>query len=227
MTAPAIAYTRVSSKEQGESRLGLEAQRAEIERFAAAEGFEVVSWHTDTLSGALEPDQRPGLSGALRAAKARRAPVLVSKLDRLSRDVEHIAGLMKHRTEIIVTMLGRQADPFVLHLYAALAQKERAFIAKRTSEALQALKKRGVPLGMSRRSKAEGRRMRAASAKSVSGLADERAEALRPHIEFALKGGASLRQAALTLNARRIPSPMGGLWHAPSLLKAARRLGLR
>src|SRR5579863_10001992 len=129
----AIAYTRVSTRGQATSGLGLAAQREAIESFAKAEGIEITSWYSDTETGkgsdALE--RRPGLAAGLKAARAARAPMLVAKLDRLSRDVHFISGLMAHRVEFIVTALGRQADPFILHLYAALAEKERSLISER------------------------------------------------------------------------------------------------
>src|SRR5262249_41053225 len=74
-------------------------------------------------------------------------PIIVAKLDRLSRDVHYISGLMKHRVPFIVAELGADTDPFMLHLYAALAEKERALISRRTKEALAAAKARGVRLG--------------------------------------------------------------------------------
>jgi len=83
-------------------------------------------------------DRRPGLRDALRTARLLRGPVLVSKLDRLSRDVHFISGLMSERVEFIVTELGWQDDPFVLHLYAALAQKERQLISDRCSASIWA-----------------------------------------------------------------------------------------
>ena len=72
---------------------------------------------------------------------------MVFKLDRLSRDVHFISGLMSRRVPFIVTQLGRNVDPFMLHIYAALAEKERAMISERTKVALRAAKGRGVRLG--------------------------------------------------------------------------------
>src|SRR5215211_4887696 len=100
---PAIAYIRVSTARQGRSGLGLEAQQAAIARFCEAEGFEVVAEHVEVETGkgtdALE--RRPELAKALAEAKRRRCPVLVAKLDRLSRDVAFIAGLMSQRVPFI------------------------------------------------------------------------------------------------------------------------------
>jgi DNA invertase Pin-like site-specific DNA recombinase len=83
----------------------------------------------------------------LKAAKKLKSPIIVAKLDRLSRDVHFISGLMTHKTPFIVAELGADADPFMLHLYAALAEKERAMISRRTKDALAAKKAQGVTLG--------------------------------------------------------------------------------
>lgn len=225
----AIGYVRVSTTAQGRSGLGLEAQRAAITQFARSEGLEVleVFEEVETGSGSDALDRRPKLAAALHAARRSKSPVLVAKLDRLSRDVHFISGLMAHCVEFIVCDLGRQSDPFVLHLYAALAEKERSLIAARTTAGLKAAKRRGTKLGMDAKSDAEVKGIAARGAEANKEAAFARVEALRPHIEFALKGDASLRGAAETLNARGIQSPGGGRWYAPSLLKAARRLGLR
>jgi DNA invertase Pin-like site-specific DNA recombinase len=225
----AIGYVRVSTSAQGRSGLGLEAQRAAIARFAEAEGLDVTQVYEEieTGSGADALDRRPQLAAALKTARKAKSPVLVAKLDRLSRDVHFISGLMSHHVEFVVCELGRQSDPFVLHLYAALAEKERAMISARTKAGLSAAKARGTKLGMTARSKTEVRKIAASGAKANQTAARERVEALRPQIEFVLKGAVSLRRAAESLNERGIASPGGGRWHAPSLLRAARRLRLR
>jgi DNA invertase Pin-like site-specific DNA recombinase len=146
---PLIAYHRVSTQKQGRSGLGLEAQRAAIQAFATAEGFSIVGEFTEVESGKGSDalDRRPELASALKAAKKLKCQVAVAKLDRLSRDVAFIAGLMSQRVPFIVTSLGRNVDPFTLHIYAALAQQERLMISQRVTAGLQAAKKRGVRLG--------------------------------------------------------------------------------
>ena len=123
----AIAYTRVSTASQGRSGLGLEAQQAALARFAEAEGFDFAETFTEveTGKGADALERRPQLSAALIAARKLKAPIVVAKLDRLSRDVHFISGLMTHRTPFIVAELGPDIDPFMLHIYAAVAEKER------------------------------------------------------------------------------------------------------
>ena len=101
---------------------------------------------TRVLDGVL---QAPEIFGA-----SQRAGVAVAKLDRLSRDVHFIRGLMAHRIPFVVAELGPDVDPFILHLFAALAEKERAMISTRTKAALAAAKERGVALGNPKLSKA-------------------------------------------------------------------------
>ncbi len=144
-----VAYYRVSTTAQGRSGLGLEAQRKAVAAFAAAEGFELAAEFTEveTGKGSDALDRRPQLKAAVKAAKKARCEVAVAKLDRLSRDVAFIAGLMSQRVPFIVTALGRNVDPFTLHIYAALAEQERRMISQRTSAGLQAAKARGKTLG--------------------------------------------------------------------------------
>ena len=143
---PLVAYVRVSTGRQGRSGLGLDGQRAALARFAETEGFEIATTFTEveTGKGSDALNRRPQLAAALAEARRRKCAVAVAKLDRLSRDVHFISGLMAHRVPFLVAELGADIDPFVLHLFAALAEKERAMIGKRTREALQAAKVRGV-----------------------------------------------------------------------------------
>src|SRR5712672_2645182 len=145
----AVAYYRVSTRQQHRSGLGIEAQRATVTRFAEAEGFKIIAEYVEaeTGKGADALDRRPQLATALAAAKSAKCSVLVSKLDRLSRDVAFVAGLMAQRVPFIVAELGRDADFFMLHLYAALAEKERRLISERTRAALAAKRAQGATLG--------------------------------------------------------------------------------
>ena len=144
-----ISYIRVSTQQQGRAGLGIEAQRDAIARFMAAEGFELIGEFVEVETGkgcdALE--RRPQLTAALAQARKAKCPVLVAKLDRLSRDVHFISGLMAHRVPFIVAELGADCDPFMLHIYAALAEKERALISERTRAALARKKAQGAMLG--------------------------------------------------------------------------------
>jgi DNA invertase Pin-like site-specific DNA recombinase len=211
----AIAYTRVSTAQQGKSGLGLEAQQAALARFAEAEGYSLIQTfeEVETGKGADALERRPQLSAALKMARQHKAPIIVAKLDRLSRDVHFISGLMTHRTPFIVAELGADADPFMLHLYAALAEKERAMISRRTKDALAAKKAQGVKLGG----------LNAGGIKKRDEALD-RAEQLRPI--FAELVGMSARAIAAVLNERKIPTPAGGAWHSVTVLRVMKRLGL-
>ena len=149
MGKPLIGYVRVSTSQQGRSGLGIEAQREALERFAASEGFELtrVFVEVETGKGSDALERRPELAAALNKARRQKCSVAVAKLDRLSRDVHFISGLMAHRVPFVVAELGADVDPFILHLFAALAEKERAMISTRTKAALAAAKARGVELG--------------------------------------------------------------------------------
>jgi DNA invertase Pin-like site-specific DNA recombinase len=178
-------------------------------------------------SGSDALEKRLQLGVAIAAARKRRAPVLVAKLDRLSRDVHFISGLMAHRVEFIVTSLGRQADPFIPHLYAALTEKERTLISERTKAGPQAAKRRGQRLGTGAKSPREVKALAARGAAANRDAALSRLSGLSLHLVDSLSDGRSLRAASQRLNQRGVESPGGAKWHAPSVLKTARRLGLK
>ena len=212
---PIVAYVRISTNQQGRSGLGIEAQREALSRFAQSEGLDLAAEfvEVETGKGSDALDRRPQLAAALTRARALRCPVAVSKLDRLSRDVHFISGLMTHRVPFVVADLGPDVDPFVLHLFAALAEKERALISGRTKSALAAAKAKGVKLGNPR---IEAARSRAVA--SLQAEADRAASNVSPIIaEIRRSGATTLRAIAEALNARGVPTPRGGRWHAMSV----------
>lgn len=216
------AYIRVSTQGQGKSGLGIEAQRKAIADFAAREGFEVVAEHVEveTGKGSDALDRRPVLAAALAEARKIKGAVIVAKLDRLSRDVAFVAGLMAQRVPFIVAELGADADPFMLHLFAALAEKERAMISARTKAALAAAKAGGKVLGNPRiaeaRVKAEESRMAGA---------DEFARSLAPVIrDIQAKGVSTMRGIARELVARKIDTRRGGTWTPVQVTDLLKRL---
>ena len=212
----AVAYYRVSTRQQHRSGLGIEAQRATVTRFAEAENLQIIAEYVEaeTGKGTDALDRRPQLAAALAAAKSAKCSVVVSKLDRLSRDVAFVSGLMAQRVPFIVAELGRDADPFMLHLYAALAEKERRLIAERTRAALAVKKASGVRLGNPRniaQAGEVGRTMQTATA-------DEFATAILPVVNAIRNTGASTLEAITqALNQRGIRSARGGHWYASSV----------
>ena len=215
MTNRTVNYIRVSTVRQGRSGLGIEAQRHALLQFAQAEGLEVFGEfvEVETGKGADALDRRPQLRAALAAAKRHRCHVAVAKLDRLSRDVHFISGLMVHKVPFVVAELGADIDPFVLHLFAALAEKERSLISTRTRQALAAAKARGVALGSPKLSQA-----RKSAVASIKAGADQHAANVLPIIREAQKAGATtLRAVAAALNARGVSTARGGSWAAMSV----------
>jgi DNA invertase Pin-like site-specific DNA recombinase len=216
------AYYRVSTHAQGKSGLGLEAQRKAVADFAAREGFEIVGEHVEveTGKGADALDRRPVLAAALAEAKKAKAAVIVAKLDRLSRDVAFVAGLMAKGVPFIVAELGADADPFMLHLFAALAEKERAMISARTKAALAAAKERGVKLGNPGIAEA---RIKAEESRAAG--ADEFARNVAPVIRaIQAQGVTTLRGIARELVTRKIETRRGGTWSPVQVSDLLKRL---
>ncbi|MEX0406771.1 recombinase family protein [Aquibium sp. LZ166] len=224
MLQRAIAYYRVSTQRQGRSGLGVEAQRTAVEQFAAAQDYEILDAFTEveTGKGSDALDRRPVLAAALAAARQTRCPVIVAKLDRLSRDVAFIAGLMTKRVPFIVTELGVDADPFMLHLYAALAEKERRLISERTRAALASRKASGAKLGNRTNAAQAAARGRVAAAQS----AEDFARSTMPFVHAVQKAGiTSLRGIAAELNTRGVHTARGGTWQVSNVRNLLARLG--
>lgn len=207
-----VAYLRVSTTQQGKSGLGIEAQRAAIARFCAAESYDVEAEHVEVETGkgtdALE--RRPQLAAALARAKRLKCPVVVAKLDRLSRDVAFISGLMSKRVPFVVAELGTDCDPFMLHIYAAFAERERTIIAARTKAALAALKAKGVRLGNSTNLPEAAVKGRATNTL----VADSFAANVLPLVrQMQASGARTLAELATRLNNRGVQTARGGAWH--------------
>ena len=221
---PCIEYVRVSTQEQGRSGLGLEAQREAIRRFCEAERVNVVASFVEIESAKGDTlERRPKLKAALKAAKRikdddyRVAPIVVAKLDRLSRDVHFVSGLMAERVPFICADLGRDADPFLLHIYAAFAEKERRMISIRTKEGFARAKARGVKLG------GENEQSRKAKAEAMAFAAS-----LRPIIEQFAVEDMSITAIAAEFNRRCIKTPgrggRHGKWHSQTVKRLIERL---
>jgi DNA invertase Pin-like site-specific DNA recombinase len=214
-----ITYFRVSTKEQGRSGLGLAAQERDVQLYL--DGFSEVPWEvigsfTDVESG--KNDDRPELAKALALVRKAGATLLISKLDRLSRDVAFIATTIKDPKVRIRVASMPTADTFQLHLYAALAQKEREFIGARTKAALAQAKAQGTKLG-GLRDKTAARNV------EVQRIAKANADRVAPIIQPMKAQGASLRTIAGALNASGVPTARGGVWTAAQVQRVLDRLG--
>jgi DNA invertase Pin-like site-specific DNA recombinase len=219
-----VSYCRVSTDRQGKSGLGLEAQQAANRRFAEAAGLTIIAEHieVETGKGADALDRRPKLAAALAQARKARCPVLVAKLDRLSRDVHFISGLMAQKVPFLIAEMP-EADPFMLHIYAAVAQWERDKISKRTREALAAAKARGVKLGNPRKvalSKAQ-KAGQAANAEAADRFA---ANVLPIVLKLRHEGIVTLRDLAAELTQRGVRTARGGQWSTSSVRNLLARM---
>ena len=213
---PAVAYYRVSTERQRRSGLGIEAQKEAVARFASQEGFELTAAFVEAESGKGSDalDRRPQLASALAAARAKRCPIIVAKLDRLSRDVAFISGLMAQRVPFIVAELGADADPFMLHLYAALAEKERRMIAERTRSALAQRKAQGARLGNPRNAEEAAALGRTVQTEEALRFAANVLPVVRSIQAAGITGMAAI---AVALNDRGIRTARGGRWHVSTV----------
>lgn len=229
-----IAYYRVSTARQGESGLGLAAQREYIRMAAEQSGWEQVGEFEDRESGAVAPERREQCRAALAACKAQGATLVVAKLDRLSRDVADIAGLMKLVDFKVATM--PSADNFQLHIYAALAEQEREFISRRTTDALAALKARADSGDASAQAKIERRSRGRAAAHAVGNAAavlgakakaDSYASTMKNHIKAAMFDQCrTLQSLANWLNTHGHRTSRGAEFTPVAASRLIKRLGL-
>lgn len=214
-----IGYIRVSTDEQGTKGNGLEAQRVAIIKFAEDNGYKLLEILREDASGKLGLDERPVLKAALSKALKIKATLVVSKLDRLSRQAAFILNLMNTRAKFIVTQFGEGVDEFMLHMYAVLAEKERKMISERTAAALQTLKAKGKVLGNQTNIEAA----RGLAAVAVGDKANAFAEKMRPSISRMIRDGMSLRAIANELNENGTKTARGGAWTATTISNMSAR----
>lgn len=219
-----VSYIRCSTQEQRRSGLGLEAQRSAIAQFAAAEGLEIIAEYAEveTGKGSNALTIRPQLKAAFSAASGHKnCAVTVSRLCRLSRDVCFISKLMSDNTPFIVADIGLNADPFTIHIHAAIAEKERKQISERTKAALAAAKKRGVRLG-----NPNIKELHAEIRKQHIDNANIFANFLAPLIkEIKLDGVTTLRDIAAALTAKNIKTPHGNdVWQPTTVRNIINRI---
>ena len=205
-----VAYLRVSTEKQGKSGLGLAAQRSVIERFLS-DTDEVLAEFIEVQSG--KNDDRAELWKAIAHAKRQGAKILIAKLDRFSRKVSFIAGIMEQGIGLVIAEMPHATD-FQLHIFAALAQEERRLISERTRSALAEAKKRGVVLGKNGKVLAERRQQEALV----------RASKMRLVLIPLIEQGLSISEIARRLNATGISTPNGKPFYPQQVRNLLRRL---
>ncbi|MDJ1498791.1 recombinase family protein [Cytophagaceae bacterium DM2B3-1] len=203
-----VAYYRVSTQKQGQSGLGLEAQKKTVEKFC--EGGQILAEYTDIESG--KNNNRPELLKAIAHAKNNDALLVIAKLDRLSRNVYFISSLLESRVHFKACDLP-EADHFTVHLFAALAEKERKMISERTKAALQAKKTQGHKLGNLKNLTREGAQQgaKAYQKAAVENMNNRRATAL---IVFLRNSGMKWLHIADQLNQTGFTTSRGKLFKA-------------
>lgn len=225
--ATIVTYARVSTVRQGHSGLGLEAQQQALSSFAASGGHRVVAAFVEVESG--KHADRPELRAALAACRLHRATLCIAKLDRLSRSMLFIAGVMDSGVDFVACDMPA-ASRISLHIMAAMAEYERDMISQRTKAALAAAKARGVRLGNPNGAAALLAGCREASAKGGAATrrrADEHAAQVLPLLRRLQADGCDGASAlARALNNKGVPTPSGGaVWHAEQVRRVIRRAG--
>lgn len=209
MKKQAVALFRVSTTRQGESGLGLEAQRETVRRFASSRGLQIISEHTEVESGRKTDIDRPQLAEALATCRKLGATLVVSRLDRLGRNAEFLLRLQNGNVDFVCCD-SPNVDRFTVGILALVAQRERELISERTKSALAAAKKRGVVLGTKNPDR-QVRLMWAASTRAKESFQEK----VRPIVrEIQNAGCTTLQEIADCLNRRGIPTRRsGGKWH--------------
>lgn len=226
-----IAYYRVSTKRQGRSGLGLEAQQNSVVQFGRQGAGRVLAEYVEIESG--KKSDRPELAKALSHAKLSKATLVVAKLDRLSRNVAFLSALMESRVQF-VCVDNPHATPLTVHILAAVAEAEAKAISERTTAALQAARRRGTLLGSARPGfwdQPERREARARGAHLGGKVAAEShrraANEVYGHLYQRLAemrgGGMSLRQIARALTGEGQMTRRGCPWSASQVLLVLER----
>jgi DNA invertase Pin-like site-specific DNA recombinase len=219
----AVGLIRVSTAEQGNSGLGLEAQQASIRAFVAVQGWTMVAEFSDIASG--KDDRRPGFQAALARCRQLDAVLVAARLDRITRRAHTLSQLLEDGISIrAADMPG--ADDLMLRIYAAMAQKERELISERTRAALAAAKARGKALGGDRGYRPVTGPDAAAAAQARQEAAARAAHRLGLEVDRLLAEGVSGHAAlARALNECAVPTPRGaGRWTHTTVARLVRRL---
>lgn len=218
-----IAYYRVSTKRQGASGLGLEAQRRTVSDFLSSTPHHLVGEYTEVESG--KKSSRPQLDEALRACKLTNSKLLIAKLDRLSRNLHFITSLQKAGIEFTAVDMP-EANTFTVNILGAMAEYERELISARTKAALKSAKERGVILGNPSLNVVRNSDTSSATLARIN-KANERAEQLRPVI-LDITGGGKMTLSAIAqeLTQRGILTSRGNQWTPSGVSRLLKRIVL-
>ena len=218
-----VSYLRVSTKKQGASGLGLEAQKKAIDDYLNGGSWVLIQEFIEVESGKRH-ENRPKLRAAIEACKATGSRLVIAKIDRLARNVAFVSNLMESGVEFIAVDFPT-ANRLTVHIMAAMAEYEREMISKRVKEALGAAKARGVKMGNpSGLPEGVHKIGNAASIKSRATKSNEHARRLYDIIKQYQDGGFSLRAIAKKLNDERKITPTGkGGWKATTVKRVLDR----
>jgi DNA invertase Pin-like site-specific DNA recombinase len=219
-----ISYYRVSTAKQGQSGLGLEAQRAAVTRYLDSVQADNLAEYVEVESGKL--DTRPQLLAALHHAKVTGATLVIAKLDRLSRNVAFLATLQDSGQRFLCADMP-EANELTIHIMAAMAQAERKMISQRTKDALAAAKARGQRLGNPRGAEALRRAQRGNvdALRVIGSKADAFAADLRPIVvQLREEGHTTLQALAEQLTQRGIQTARGGKWERATVRNLLARI---
>jgi DNA invertase Pin-like site-specific DNA recombinase len=210
-----VAYYRVSTKKQGRSGLGLEAQKESVAVYLAGVKGKIIAEFVEVEHGTRKGNDRPELQAALAQCRVHGATLIIAKLDRLARNVAFTSNLMESSVEFVACDYP-EANRLTIHIMAAMAEHEAEMISTRTKLALAAAKRKGTVLGGDRgNTHLIYRKGARASAKVRSENAERRAADLVPVIaDLRSHGAVSLREIAAGLNERGIQTARGGRWSA-------------
>lgn len=209
----AVAYYRVSTERQGQSGLGLEAQKRSVTEFSSAHGYVLDKEFIEIETG--KRNNRPVLAKALQRCKLKSATLLIAKLDRLGRNLRFITTIQESGVEF-TAVDNPNAGKFMVHIMAAVAEYERDQISERTTAALQAAKARGIKLGV------YGRKVLAIENKKK---ANAYAQSMQPLIEeLRAKGMVTVRQIANELNRLKIATYYNRKWHPTTVHNMLKRI---
>jgi len=211
----AIAYYRVSTKKQGDSGLGLEAQEAAVAAYVAASGMKLLAPPYIEVESGKKAD-RPKLAAALAHAERARATLVIAKIDRLARNVHFISGLMESKVDFIACDMPT-ANKLTVHILAAVAEEEARAISDRTKKALAAAKARGTKLGTNNLTREGTLKGSAAGLQAIQQTKREAYRHLAPMITDLSASGKSLREIARHLNAAGEVTRRGGQWTAAAV----------